>query len=78
MPISRREFIATSAMAAGAWTVGAARPHAQGNRIDAAKLRERLEALRHEPGIPGMDAVKVLGGVDRFAHGAAGNVVGQR
>jgi N-carbamoyl-L-amino-acid hydrolase len=45
MRLSRREFIQTSAMAAGAWTMGVASPRAQGARVDALKLRERLEGL---------------------------------
>ena len=45
MRLSRREFIQTSAMAAGAWTMGRAIPGAQGARVDALKLRERLEGL---------------------------------
>src|SRR6188508_1061260 len=45
MRVSRREFIATSALAAGGWTMGGGLPQAQGARIDAAKLREGLEAL---------------------------------
>jgi len=45
MRLSRREFIQTSAMAAGAWTMGRAIQGAQGARVDALKLRERLEGL---------------------------------
>jgi len=45
MRLSRREFIQTGAMAAGAWTMGAGIPIAQGARVDALKLRDRLEGL---------------------------------
>jgi N-carbamoyl-L-amino-acid hydrolase len=45
MRVSRLEFINTSAMAVGAWSMGVASLRGQGVRVDATALRQRLEAL---------------------------------
>jgi len=45
MRISRRKFMATAAVSAGAWTMGVATSRGQGPLVDGPKLRERIESL---------------------------------
>ena len=45
MRITRRRFLTTTALTAGAWTAGVATMRGQGPRVDAAALRQRIEAL---------------------------------
>lgn len=45
MPLTRREFLAAGAIAAAAWPRQMARASSQSPRVDAAVLRQRLEAL---------------------------------
>jgi beta-ureidopropionase / N-carbamoyl-L-amino-acid hydrolase len=45
VPVSRRQFLNSAALSAGAWAFGGVRAGAQTPRIDAAVLRQRLEGL---------------------------------
>ena len=45
MPVTRREFLATAGLSAGALAVGAAPSNFQSARVDAAALRTRIETL---------------------------------
>ncbi len=42
---TRRDFLATTALSAAAWTMGVAAPRGQAPRVDALTLRGRIEAL---------------------------------